>query len=68
VPRCPGFAADIIVTGLKVLLLGGMEVAVDGWPVTFSVTMNFKGLMFSDVPNLFAYSAVPTPRGRSSPI
>jgi monooxygenase len=49
-------AADIIVTatGLKLMLLGGMEVAVDGKPVTFSETMNFKGVMFSDVPNLFA--------------
>jgi cation diffusion facilitator CzcD-associated flavoprotein CzcO len=49
-------AADIIVTatGLKLLLLGGIEVAVDGKPVTFSDTTNFKGVMFSDVPNLFA--------------
>jgi cation diffusion facilitator CzcD-associated flavoprotein CzcO len=48
--------ADIIVTatGLKLLLLGGMEVAVDGRPVKFSDTTNFKGVMFSDVPNLFA--------------
>ena len=49
-------AADIIITatGLKLLLLGGIEVAVDGKPVTFSETMNFKGVMFSNVPNLFA--------------
>jgi cation diffusion facilitator CzcD-associated flavoprotein CzcO len=49
-------AADIIITatGLKLLLLGGIEVAVDGKPVTFSDTTNFKGVMFSDVPNLFA--------------
>jgi cation diffusion facilitator CzcD-associated flavoprotein CzcO len=49
-------AADIIVTatGLKLLLLGGIEVAVDGKRVAFSETMNFKGVMFSDVPNLFA--------------
>jgi monooxygenase len=48
--------ADIIVTatGLKLLLLGGIGVSVDGKPVTFSETMNFKGVMFSDVPNLFA--------------
>jgi monooxygenase len=48
--------ADIIVTatGLKLLLLGGIAIAVDGKPVTFSDTMNFKGVMFSDVPNLFA--------------
>ncbi len=49
-------AADIIITatGLKLLLLGGIEIAVDGKPVQFSETMNFKGVMFSDVPNLFA--------------
>jgi monooxygenase len=48
--------ADIIVTatGLKLLLLGGIAIAVDGKPVIFSDTMNFKGVMFSDVPNLFA--------------
>jgi monooxygenase len=48
--------ADIIITatGLKMLLLGGISVAVDGTPVKFAETMNFKGVMFSDVPNLFA--------------
>jgi monooxygenase len=48
--------ADIIVTatGLKLLLLGGIGIRVDGKPVTFSDTMNFKGVMFSGVPNLFA--------------
>ncbi len=35
-------------------LLGGISVAIDNKPVTFSETMNFKGVMFSDVPNLFA--------------
>jgi monooxygenase len=49
-------AADIIITatGLKLLLLGGIQIAVDGRPVKFSETTNFKGVMFSDVPNLFA--------------
>jgi cation diffusion facilitator CzcD-associated flavoprotein CzcO len=47
-------AADIIVTatGLKLQLLGGMQVAVDGKPVNFAETTNYKGVMFSDVPNL----------------
>jgi monooxygenase len=47
--------ADIVIaaTGLKLLLLGGIAVSVDGKLVTFSDTMNFKGVMFSDVPNLF---------------
>jgi cation diffusion facilitator CzcD-associated flavoprotein CzcO len=49
-------AADVIITatGLKLLLLGGIQIAVDGKPVKFSETTNFKGVMFSDVPNLFA--------------
>jgi cation diffusion facilitator CzcD-associated flavoprotein CzcO len=48
--------ADIIVTatGLKLQLLGGIRVIVDGKPVKFSDTMNFKGVMFSDVPNFAA--------------
>jgi len=48
--------ADIVVTatGLKLLLLGGIQVTVDGKPVTFAETVNFKGVMFSDVPNLAA--------------
>jgi monooxygenase len=47
--------ADIVVTatGLNLQLLGGIDIAVDGQPVKFSETMNFKGVMFSDVPNLF---------------
>ena len=46
--------ADIIVTatGLKLQMLGGIKVAVDGKPVNFGGRMNFKGVMFSDVPNL----------------
>jgi cation diffusion facilitator CzcD-associated flavoprotein CzcO len=46
--------ADIVVTatGLKLHLLGGMQVEVDGQPVDFAKTYNYKGMMFSDVPNL----------------
>jgi len=46
--------ADIIVTatGLKVQLMGGMEVWVDGAPVKLSRTVAYKGMMYSDVPNL----------------
>jgi len=46
--------ADIIVTatGLKVQLMGGMEVWVDGARVTLSRAMSYKGMMYSDVPNL----------------
>jgi catechol 2,3-dioxygenase-like lactoylglutathione lyase family enzyme len=46
--------ADIIVTatGLVLEILGGVEVTVDGERVDFSKTLSFKGVMFSDVPNL----------------
>ena len=46
--------ADIIVTatGLKLEMLGGMQVAVDGIPIDMSKTMSYKGMMYSDVPNL----------------
>jgi monooxygenase len=46
--------ADIIVTatGLKVQLLGGMDVCIDGAPVKLSQTMAYKGMMYSDIPNL----------------
>ena len=46
--------ADIIVTatGLKMRLMAGMEVVVDGVPVDFAKTMTYKGMMSSDVPNL----------------
>lgn len=46
--------ADLVVTatGLKLQLLGGLEVTVDGEPVHFPDTMTYKGMMFSDVPNL----------------
>jgi monooxygenase len=46
--------ADIIVTatGLNLLFLGGLEATVDGVRVDFTKTLNYKGMMFSDVPNL----------------
>jgi monooxygenase len=46
--------ADIIVTatGLKLQMLGGIQVDVDGKPVKFGETMNFRGTLLSDVPNL----------------
>jgi monooxygenase len=49
-------AADIIVTatGLVLQVLGGIDVAVDGRPVDFANTLNYKGMMYSDVPNLAA--------------
>jgi cation diffusion facilitator CzcD-associated flavoprotein CzcO len=46
--------ADIIVTatGLNLLVLGGMQVVVDGKPVNFADVMSYKGMMYSNVPNL----------------
>ena len=46
--------ADIIVTatGLKVQLLGGMQVVIDGAPANLSRSLTYKGMMYSDVPNL----------------
>ena len=46
--------ADIIITatGLKLKLLGGMQIVVDGTPIDLSETMSYKGLMYSGIPNL----------------
>jgi monooxygenase len=46
--------ADLIVTatGLNLHFLGGLEATVDGVRVDFAKTFNYKGMMFSDVPNL----------------
>jgi monooxygenase len=33
-------------------VLGGLEVSVDGRTVDFARTLNYKGMMYSDVPNL----------------
>jgi cation diffusion facilitator CzcD-associated flavoprotein CzcO len=46
--------ADIVVTatGLDLLALGGMQLAVDGDEVSLPDTMSYKGMMLSGVPNL----------------
>jgi monooxygenase len=46
--------ADVVVTatGFNLLLLGGMDVFVDGEQVDFSQRVAYKGLMLSGVPNL----------------
>ena len=46
--------ADIVVTatGLVVRLIGGMQLTVDGAPVDLAKALSYKGMMFSDVPNL----------------
>jgi monooxygenase len=47
-------AADIIVTatGLELVVLSGVAFEVDGAPVHFPDTFTYKGMMYSDVPNL----------------
>jgi len=46
--------ADIIVTatGLNLQVLGGLDVDVDGKRIDFARTLNYKGMMYSDVPNM----------------
>jgi cation diffusion facilitator CzcD-associated flavoprotein CzcO len=46
--------ADIIIsaTGLNLLAIGGMRLAVDGRHVDLSDTVSYKGMMLSGVPNL----------------
>ena len=46
--------ADIIVTatGLTMKLMSGVRLVVDGAPVDLSKALTYKGMMYSDVPNL----------------
>lgn len=46
--------ADVVVTatGLNLQLLGGMQLSVDGRAVDLADSLNYKGMMFSDVPNM----------------
>lgn len=46
--------ADVIITatGLKMKLMGGAQIVVDGVPADLGKTLSYKGMMFSDVPNL----------------
>ncbi len=46
--------ADIIVTatGLVLRLMNGLQLDVDGAPVDLSKTFTYKGMMYSDVPNV----------------
>ena len=46
--------ADVVVTatGLELQVLGGVQLDVDGHRVDPAATFNYKGMMFSDVPNL----------------
>ncbi|HYC03531.1 MAG TPA: NAD(P)/FAD-dependent oxidoreductase [Azospirillaceae bacterium] len=48
--------ADIVVTatGLRLRMMGGMALSVDGAPVRLPETLTYKGMMFSDIPNMAA--------------
>ncbi len=48
--------ADLVVTatGLELKVMGGVELTVDGRRVEMKDTMSYKGMMYSDVPNLAA--------------
>ncbi|MFL6634723.1 MAG: flavin-containing monooxygenase [Massilia sp.] len=45
--------ADVVVlaTGLKIRLLGGIAITVDGQPYQPNAAMSYKGMMLSDLPN-----------------
>ena len=49
--------ADVVVTatGLELLLIGGMTLAVDGVPVDATTTVAYKGMMLTGVPS-FAFA------------
>jgi monooxygenase len=46
--------ADVVVTatGLNLLVLGGMQILIDGQEKQISDTVGYKGMMFSGIPNL----------------
>ncbi|NEP88501.1 MAG: NAD(P)/FAD-dependent oxidoreductase [Okeania sp. SIO2C2] len=46
--------ADLIVTatGLNLIILGGVQFSVDNQAIEFPKTYTYKGVMYSDVPNL----------------
>ncbi len=47
-------AADVIVTatGLTLKLMSGVQLVVDGVPINLAQTLSYKGMMYSDIPNL----------------
>ncbi|MFC4291642.1 flavin-containing monooxygenase [Sphingorhabdus arenilitoris] len=46
--------ADVIVTatGLNLVLLGQTDLSVDGKPINLADHVNYKGVMFNDIPNM----------------
>jgi monooxygenase len=54
----------VTATGLELQFLSDLALSVDGKKVVPADTVTYKGMMFSDVPNLASPSATPTRRGR----
>jgi monooxygenase len=46
--------ADVVITatGLNMLVLGGMQILIDGQEKQMSETVGYKGMMFSGIPNM----------------
>ncbi|MCY4538158.1 MAG: NAD(P)/FAD-dependent oxidoreductase [Chloroflexi bacterium] len=46
--------ADVIVTatGMRMRIMDGVQIIVDGQPVQLGDTLSYKGLMYSNIPNL----------------
>ena len=46
--------ADVIITatGLQMKLMHGVDIIVDGQPVSLGGALSYKGMMYSDIPNL----------------
>ena len=47
-------SADLIITatGFNMSVLGDIDISIDGEPLVFSDTVNYRGMMFTGVPNL----------------
>ena len=47
-------AADIVVTatGMRMRIMDGVRISVDGQAVSLGDTVSYKGMMYSDIPNL----------------
>ncbi len=45
--------ADVVITatGLKLLIVGGIEASIDGEPIEISQAVGYKGMMFGGIPN-----------------
>src|SRR5690554_8233188 len=42
----------VTATGLKIQMLGNMQVSVDGEPIIPNQSMSYRGVMFENIPNM----------------